>query len=201
MDSRRGCLALVSTLVGWLFDAVAEYRRTVDADSQGHLESGPAPGTPSLMFSLLAVVMVGRHLLQIGLFPPTGQRPELARPARRRRANRGRRPRPERPEGGGPASGGGAITGDVNITAQGIAFVETSFTATADTPFTIAFANEDAGVPHNIELINGSGTTVFKGDIFNGVATRTYNVTAQPAGEYTFKCIVHPGMTGTATLQ
>ncbi len=89
----------------------------------------------------------------------------------------------------------------MTVEAKGIAFVQSSWTGPAGKPFTIAFSNEDQGTPHNIELINGSGTAVFKGDIFNGVATRTYDVTAQPAGAYTFKCIVHPSMTGTATLQ
>ena len=68
-------------------------------------------------------------------------------------------------------------------------------------PFTIAFANQDPGTPHNIEIKDSTGAVVFKGDIFNGVETQTYQVPALPAGEYTFKCIVHPSMTGTATLQ
>ena len=39
-----GVIALIATLVGWLTDAVQEYRRTVEADTTGHLDSGPAPG-------------------------------------------------------------------------------------------------------------------------------------------------------------
>ena len=41
------------------------------------------------------------------------------------------------------------------------------------------------------------GASVFTGEIFNGAATRTYNVPALEAGDYTFVCSVHPNMTGT----
>src|SRR5205809_213511 len=50
-----GVIALIATLVGWLTDAVQEYRRTVDADRTGHLESGPAPGTPSRLLAALTI--------------------------------------------------------------------------------------------------------------------------------------------------
>ena len=197
-----GVLALVATLVGWLFDAVAEYRRTLDADRTGHLESGPAPRTPSLMFSLLAVVLVGGILLQTGLLPPTeangSDAGAVGSPAP---GGSGEAPASGAPgASGAPASAGPAITGDVNITAQQIAFVQTSFTAKADTPFTIAFSNEDAGVTHNIQINGADGSELWKGEIFPGVATKLYNVPALAAGEYKFVCTVHPTMTGTASI-
>jgi plastocyanin len=102
------------------------------------------------------------------------------------------------PASGAPPSGPAA---DVTIEAQGIKYLEASVTAPAGKPFTIAFHNEDAGTPHNVELQDGSGKVVFRGDVFNGVETRVYDVPAQPAGEYKFSCTVHPTMTGTATLQ
>jgi plastocyanin len=103
------------------------------------------------------------------------------------------------PASGGPAAGG---AGSLTIEAKNIAFVETSFSAPAGAPFTIAFDNEDAGTSHNIELQDGSGTVVFKGDVFNGVATKVYDVPALKAGTYKFLCIIHPSlMTGTATIQ
>ena len=159
-----GVLALVATLVGWLVDAIAEYRRTLEADQTGHLDSGPAPRTPSLLFSLLAVVLVGGILLQTGLLPPTE--------ANGSDVEAGGSPAPSGsaapPASGAPASGGPAITGDVNITAQQIAFVQTSFTAKADTPFTIAFDNEDAGVTHNIEILGADGTAAMEGRDLSG---------------------------------
>ncbi len=42
---------------------------------------------------------------------------------------------------------------------------------------------------------------MFKGDIFPGVAHKTYDVPALAAGAYTFHCIVHPNMIGNLTVQ
>ena len=55
-----GVIALIATLVGWLPDAIHEYRRTVEADTTGHLDSGPAPATPTRMLAVLTVLVVGR---------------------------------------------------------------------------------------------------------------------------------------------
>jgi mono/diheme cytochrome c family protein/plastocyanin len=85
----------------------------------------------------------------------------------------------------------------INESALNIAFEVGALTAPADAPFTIAFDNKDAGIPHNIEILDPSGATVFKGDIVTGPAQVNYNVPALKAGDYTFKCTVHPNMTGT----
>jgi len=91
----------------------------------------------------------------------------------------------------------------VTITAQGIQFLESSFDAPADTPFTIAFVNRDQGVAHNVAIHEGSATgpAVFTGEVFNGVDVRLYSVDPLPADTYTFICTVHPSMTGTANIQ
>ena len=73
--------------------------------------------------------------------------------------------------------------------------------AVADTEFTMALVNEDPGTPHNIELKDASGASVFQGEVFNGVETRVYDVPALAAGSYPYVCSVHTNMTGTATLQ
>jgi plastocyanin len=66
----------------------------------------------------------------------------------------------------------------------------------------MALVNEDPGTPHNLELKDASGASVFQGEVFNGVETRVYDVPALPAGAYSFLCTVHPTtMLGTATLQ
>jgi len=69
-----------------------------------------------------------------------------------------------------------------------------------DQAFTIEFKNEDRGIPHNVSLYDkSSGTekTLFKGDITNG-GTVTYQVSAQPKGNYIFRCDPHPEfMVGT----
>ena len=60
------------------------------------------------------------------------------------------------------------------------------------------FQNDDNGVPHNVGIRDG-GTSLFTGEIFNGVDKRTYDVPAIPAGSYQFLCTVHPNMNGTLT--
>jgi plastocyanin len=191
-----GVLALVLTLVGWLVDAVAEYRRTVDADQTGHLDSGPPPRAPSLLLSALAVVFVGAVLLQTGILPPTSASGSETPGASGSPA----------PSGSGappPSSGPSAPapSGDISITAQGVAFLEKTVTGPADKPFTIVFANMDAATGHNVEFKDAGGASVWKGEIFPGVETRVYDVPALPAAAYTFVCTVHSNMTGTATLQ
>lgn len=94
------------------------------------------------------------------------------------------------------AAPGGAV---IDIAAAVIAFDQSELSAPADAPFQIAFANNDAGVPHNVEIKDGAGTSVFRGEIFSGIETRTYDVPALAAGAYTFLCTVHPNMTGTLT--
>jgi mono/diheme cytochrome c family protein/plastocyanin len=85
----------------------------------------------------------------------------------------------------------------VKITALGIKFLEAEVSVPADAAFSIDFDNQDAGIPHNVEIKDAAGASIFKGEIFNGVEVRTYNVQALPAGTYTFICTVHPNMIGT----
>ena len=102
-----------------------------------------------------------------------------------------------------PSASAGSGSGDVAITASGIAFDPTEVTAPAGEPFQIEFANQDAGTPHNVAIHRDgpTGEEVFKGDIFNGVETRTYEVPALDAGTYAFVCTVHPTMVGTLTAE
>ena len=104
------------------------------------------------------------------------------------------------PESPPPAASGdpGAATG-IPLAAKDIAFDQTALTVPADTAFQIDFENQDASIPHNVEIKDGTGATVFNGEIFPGVAKKTYDVPALPAGAYTFLCTVHPNMTGTLT--
>jgi plastocyanin len=91
----------------------------------------------------------------------------------------------------------------LRITASGIAFDTDTLEVPAGVPFKIEFTNNDAGIPHNVAIHEGSptGPAVWTGEIFNGVETRTYDVPALPAGTYGFVCTVHPNMTGTLTAK
>jgi plastocyanin len=87
----------------------------------------------------------------------------------------------------------------VEIAALNIAYDKSELRVPADVPFQIIFANNDAGIPHNVAIHEGTptGPDVWVGEIFNGVETRTYDVPALPAGTYGFICTVHPNMFGT----
>jgi len=111
-------------------------------------------------------------------------------------------PSAQPPASGGPspsAGGGGAPGQTVELSAKGVAFSTNALQAPAGAPFTLHFDNQDASIPHNVEIKDGSGGSVFKGDIFPGVAAKDYQVPALQAGTYSFVCDVHPNMTGTLT--
>jgi len=101
------------------------------------------------------------------------------------------------PSGG---SGGPAAT-TVDLTAHNVAFDQASLQAPPSQPFVINFTNNDAGVTHNVQITDGTGQVVFKGEIFSGPASRQYPIPALAAGTYTFACSVHPQMTGTLTVK
>ena len=103
-----------------------------------------------------------------------------------------------------PAEPGGSGNPNlVMISALEIKYEQTTVTAPAGVPFQIVFDNKDAGTPHNVSLhLGGStGAELFKGAIFNGIESRTYDVPAIDAGQYAFVCTVHPTMIGTLNAQ
>ena len=106
---------------------------------------------------------------------------------------------PSGPAGSAAPSGGAAAS--VTITASGIAFTTPAVTVPAGAAFTLAFDNQDASVPHDVQIKDGTGAQVFKTDVFPGVATRSFEVPALAAGTYPFACTVHANMTGTLTAQ
>ncbi|HEV7604652.1 MAG TPA: cupredoxin domain-containing protein [Candidatus Limnocylindrales bacterium] len=117
-------------------------------------------------------------------------------------------PSPTPPAASGAASGqpSAAASADPNlvtIRASGLKFDAATLTAPAGKPFQILFDNQDQGVPHNVAIHQGdaSGPEVFKGEVFNGPGSRTYEVPALKVGQYGFACSVHPTMTGTLTAQ
>ena len=110
---------------------------------------------------------------------------------------------PPPPSGAPSGAPSGQPAGPVlAVTALNIAFNPTTLEAPADTPFQIDFDNQDASVPHNIAIHDGSptGPEVWKGEIFPGPAKKTYDVPPLKAGTYGFICSVHPNMTGTLTV-
>ncbi|MBA3553107.1 MAG: DUF2269 family protein [Actinobacteria bacterium] len=96
--------------------------------------------------------------------------------------------------------------GQVAVAARNIAFDTDRLSAPASQPFTIAFDNQDAGVPHNVSIYPQPGGAqafqVFVGEIITGPDELTYEVPAQPPGTYSFVCDVHPvQMVGTLVIE
>ena len=102
---------------------------------------------------------------------------------------------------GSPAASVDPNAQTVSVVASGIAFTTPTVTGPTDKAFVIAFDNEDASTPHNIQIKDSSGAVKFTGATFNGVATQRYQVPALAAGTYAFLCTVHPAMTGTLTVK
>jgi len=82
----------------------------------------------------------------------------------------------------------------LELTAVNIAFDPSVLCARAGHPFSIAFDNRDAGVPHNVQIFTdrNMSESVFKGALISGVDTVAYSVAALPPGVYWFRCDVHP---------
>lgn len=95
----------------------------------------------------------------------------------------------------------GAVT--LDVTAENIAFTTHDLEAPANQSFQIDFTNNDASVPHNVEILDSSGTPLTHNANINGVSSTTYVIDALPPGTYTFICTVHPipAMTGTLTVK
>lgn len=111
------------------------------------------------------------------------------------------------PSGGASAQPSGPVASAdsnlVTISALNITYEQSTVTAPAGKVFKIQFENKDAGTPHNVAIHQGSatGTELFKGTVFPGVATQTYDVPALTAGQYAFVCTLHPSMIGTLVAQ
>jgi plastocyanin len=93
------------------------------------------------------------------------------------------------------ADAGDTPTTTPYISASGvIAFDEKEITVPADTPFTITFENEQAGVDHNVEIFSDAAKTqpLYIGEIITGPDRIEYPIEPLAAGVYPYICTVHP---------
>jgi len=96
----------------------------------------------------------------------------------------------------------GAAT--VHVSATGSQFDSSMLSAPANQAFTIAFANEDRGLSHNVAVYKDSSASalLFRGAFVTGPKTVVYQVPALPPGTYFFRCDVHPDrMVGTIVVK
>lgn len=178
---------LVWTLLGWLLDFTAEYRKVEEADRTGHLENIPTRGWPMTALQAFAVVFVVVAIAQTGVLGSIGG---AAGPAASPAASR--------------AGGGGGPSADLSVVAKGVAFNTHALSISAGKAFTIAFQNQDpAGVPHNIQIRGSDGTVIQDQPTIDGGQSTVYQFQPLQAGTYTFICKVHPlqPMTGTLTVK
>jgi plastocyanin len=106
------------------------------------------------------------------------------------------------PASAAPSPSSPVATGaTLHLAAQNIEFDTNHLDAPAGQPFVLEFDNNDPGIPHNVEIKDATGASMFKGEIVTGPAKASYQVPALAAGSYMFVCDVHPNMTGTLTVK
>jgi len=107
------------------------------------------------------------------------------------------------PASAAPSAAGSTATigATLNISAQNIQFNTDQLEAPSGQAFVLEFDNTDPGIPHNVEIKDANGESMFKGQIITGPAKASYQVPALAAGSYMFLCDVHPTMTGTLTVK
>lgn len=95
----------------------------------------------------------------------------------------------------------GISEGPVSVEAFNTEFKEKEIELQADLPAEISFNNKDK-VPHNVAIYTDREATrkVFVGDVLPGPITISYRFQAPAAGDYFFRCDVHPNMAGTVKV-
>jgi plastocyanin len=189
---------LVYTLMGWLVDFTAEYRKVEEADHTGHLENIPARRLPIRTLQIFAVLFALVALNQAGILPPTSS------------ATAGGPGASGAPAASGGASGAsgapaaGGPPGSLPLSAMNFAYDTKTLSVAAGKPFTIYFTNNDpASTPHDVELRAKDGSVLQKQSPTNGGSSTAYQYTALQPGDYVYICSIHPiaAMTGTLTVK
>src|SRR3989440_11090302 len=82
----------------------------------------------------------------------------------------------------------------LSITASDNKYDKDCLAVPANQASTIAFDNEDRGIPHNVSIYEDdtASKALFKGEIVDGPKKITYNVPALPEGRFFFRCDPHP---------
>lgn len=96
-----------------------------------------------------------------------------------------------------PSQPADAADADVTVTAVDIAFDQTTLTAPAGEAFSLELVNEDPA-QHNVSIYTDSSASesLFEGELV-GEGSIVYDIPALEAGEYFFRCDLHPDMAGT----
>jgi plastocyanin len=97
----------------------------------------------------------------------------------------------------------GPPTTDLHLVARNVRFDKKALAAPANSELHLTFANEDAGMPHNVAVYKDKSARdkVWAGELFNGRDTESYTFQAPPPGQYFFRCDAHPDMNGMLYVQ
>ncbi|MGQ0744674.1 MAG: cupredoxin domain-containing protein [Acidimicrobiales bacterium] len=92
-----------------------------------------------------------------------------------------------------------------NVVAKNITYDVTTLELPAATPVQVNLENADAEVPHNLAIYSSAAPTpdeeaLFAGELITGPAKAAYEFTIAEAGNYFFRCDVHPNMTGEVVV-
>lgn len=91
----------------------------------------------------------------------------------------------------------GAAGPKVEVSSKGLEFSTKVLDVPAGQEFDLALDNQET-IPHNLSIYEqDGGNPLFVEDPFSGPRKVTWRVPALPAGEFFFKCDVHPTMKGT----
>jgi plastocyanin len=193
---------LVWTLLGWLVDFTAEYRKVEEADHTGHLQNIPDRAIPLRALQVFAVAFVVLGAWQLGIIPPAGSATAGGPGASGAPSGSGA---PAGSGAPGSSGGGGAPPGAVAVTALNIEYDVKSLDVEAGKPFTIFFKNDDpASVKHDVDLHSADGSQLIKDQpTIDGGTSQSYQYDALQPGTYQYICSVHsiPAMTGTITVK
>ena len=172
-----GLILTLIAITGWYLDAGREYRTTEAVGHAVPATRDPYKAWPRRLVPIYGAVIIisfGIALAPIGLSKLNALTPPKATAT--------------------PA----AVPAEPQIAAQGIKFLTSTLVVPAGRPFNLIFNNNDAGVPHNIQISTpDKSQTLFDGQIVTGVTTVSYSVPNLAPGNYYFQCKVHPNMNGT----
>jgi plastocyanin len=93
--------------------------------------------------------------------------------------------------------------GGVEVVAENTAFDTERIRLPADTPMPLTLDNRDTAA-HNLSIYrdeSASGDPLFTFEEFTGPATETFDMPPIAAGDYYFRCDVHPTMEGTVVVR
>lgn len=88
---------------------------------------------------------------------------------------------------------------EMTVVAKSLKFNTKTLVVPAGQEVSITLDNQDGNALHNIAVYIDDGekrTEVYRGELFDGVESRTSTFTAPPPGVYLFRCDAHPEMNG-----